>query len=170
METELVTARLRLRRARPEDLDAIHSLVSDLEVVRHTASWPYPADRAYTARRAEPVDPALGMAGPVLLDGEIIGLMGLIEADMGYMFAGAHWGKGYATEIGRALIDHSFARYDWPRIEAGVFSGNPASARVLEKLGFTYVGDDTHPCAAEGRIRPLSVYHLARDDWQARHG
>lgn len=162
MDTEIATARLTLRRARPEDLDAIHELVSDLLVVEYTASWPHPAERAFTAERARPVDPARGMAGPVWLGGEIIGLMGLIDADFGYMFARTHWGQGYATEIGAALIAHGWARYDWPRIEAGVFEGNPASARVLDKLGFAHVGDDTHACRAQGRDLPLAVYHLAR--------
>ena len=162
METELATERLTMRRARPEDLDAIHAVVSDFDVARHTANWPHPADRAYTSKRAEPVDPAIGMAGPVLLGGEIIGLMGLIAGDLGYMFARAYWGRGYATEIGRALIAHAWASYDWPRIEAGVFEGNPASERVLKKLGFAPVGDDQHWCAAEGRDRPLRVFHLPR--------
>jgi RimJ/RimL family protein N-acetyltransferase len=162
MDTELKTARLTMRRARPEDLDGIHALFSDFEVVRHTASWPWPADPAYTATRAQPYDPAKGMAGPVLLGGEIIGVAGVTEGELGYMFAMAHWAQGYATEISRALIAHAFDTYDWPRIEAGVFDGNPASARVLEKLGFVHVGDDSLMCAAAGQERPLKLFHLAR--------
>jgi RimJ/RimL family protein N-acetyltransferase len=170
MQVELVTERLTMRRARPEDLDAIHAVFSDFEVVRHTASWPWPADRAFAAMRAAPYDPDHGMVGPVLRDGEIIGMAGVTDGEIGYTFARAHWGQGYATEIGRALLGHCFARYDWPEISAGVFAGNPASARVLEKLGFAHVGDDSQFCAAEDRVRPLACYALTRSVWQARHG
>jgi RimJ/RimL family protein N-acetyltransferase len=169
METELVTTRLSLRRARPVDLDGLHALGSDWELVKQTATWPWPADRAFTASRSQPVDPALGLAGPVFAGGEIVGMMGVIAseepgavAELGYMFKRAHWGKGYATEIGRTLIAHAWARYDWSAIEAVVFTANPASARVLEKLGFAEGPGAIGLCAARAGSFPTRTFRLAR--------
>ncbi|MCB1349531.1 MAG: GNAT family N-acetyltransferase [Maritimibacter sp.] len=166
MDTEIVTARLRLRRSRPEDLDGLHALASHWDVVKQTATWPWPADRAFTARRATPMDPKLGMGGPVFAGDEIVGMIGVSAehgpAELGYMFAPAHWGKGYATEIGRALLAHAWARYDWPEIHAGVLTANPASARVLLKLGFEEGAPSTGPSAAQGGEFPTRTFRLAR--------
>ena len=159
---ELRTERLLLRRAQPSDQDAIHALVSDFEVVKNTATWPWPADPAFTATRCQPDDPARGLGGPVFHHDTLVGMMGIHDGNMGYMFARAHWGKGFATEMGRALIDHSFATYDWPQLTACVFQGNPASSRVLEKLGFIEQGPCEGPCAARGGTFPTWTFALPR--------
>lgn len=166
METEIVTARLRLRRARPEDLDALHALVSDWEVVKQTATWPWPPDRAFTETRAQPMPAGRGIGGPVFADGELVGMVGVNATDtcpqLGYMFARAQWGRGFASEIGRALIAHAFATYDWPSIGAGVFEENPASVRVLVKLGFDETGRCAGPSLAQGRALPMRIFRLER--------
>lgn len=168
MDTEIVTERLRLRRTRPEDLDGLHALASHWDVVKQTATWPWPADRAFTARRAAPMDPGVGMGGPVFLGREIVGMIGVSAdkgpAELGYMFAPAHWGRGYATEIARALIAHAWAAYDWPEIHADVLSANPASARVLLKLGFEEGAPSTGPSAAQGGTFPTRTFRLARPE------
>lgn len=168
MDTEIVTDRLRLRRARPEDLDALHALVSDWDVVKQTATWPWPPDRAFTATRAEPMSPEKGMAGPVFEGDTLVGMIGVNATDngaeLGYMFARAHWGRGFATEIGRAVIVHAFATYDWPAIQACVFDENPASGRVLRKLGFEETGPCTGACAARGETLPTRTFRLVRRD------
>lgn len=166
MAPEIVTDRLCLRPPRPEDIDGLHALASDWEVVKQTATWPWPPDRAFTATRAQPMPAEIGMAGPVFEAGEMVGMIGVNATDsgteLGYMFARAHWGKGFATEIGRALIDHAFATYDWPAIEACVFDDNPASARVLLKLGFAESGPCTGVCAARGATLPTRTFRLVR--------
>ncbi|GKY87920.1 GNAT family N-acetyltransferase [Sinisalibacter aestuarii] len=166
MDTELRTARLVMRRTRPEDLDGLHALASDFEVVKQTSSWPWPADRAYTATRAEPMAPEIGMGGPVFAGDVLVGMMGATSAggspELGYMFAPAHWGRGYATEMGRALIAHCWARYDWPAIAADVLADNPASARVLLKLGFVEGPAGTGPSAAQGGVFPTRTFRLVR--------
>lgn len=162
MPIDIVTPRLILRPARAEDLDGLHALVSDFEVVKMTSSWPWPPDRAFTASRSKPFDPAKGFVGPVFLGGEIIGMAGVTEAELGYMFARAHWGRGYAPEICAALVTEAFARYDWPEIRAGVLEDNPASTRVLEKLGFAEISPGEGPVAARGRTLPLRRFRLPR--------
>ncbi len=169
MDTEIRTERLTLRRAGPEDIDALHALVSDFDVVKMTASWPYPANRDFTATRSHPFDPALGMVGPVFLGADLIGMMGVdatapdaTRANMGYMFARAHWGNGYATEMGRALLSHGWQQYGWEAVSACVFDDNPASGRVLQKLGFVETGSCAGFCTARGSDLPLKTYRLDR--------
>ena len=60
----------------------------------------------------------------------------------GYWYAPTAWGRGIATEAGRAMIE-TVAASGATRLESGYFTHNPASGRVLEKLGFTYTGDDS---------------------------
>lgn len=57
-------------------------------------------------------------------------------AEIGYWLAEPYWGRGIVTEAVRAIVLVAFDRYDLVRIQAGIFSNNPASMRVLEKCGF----------------------------------
>ena len=137
------TNRLLLRPGFPEDAPALSGIMSD-EVARNLAVVPWP----YTLRDAEaflasPRDPVL----PSLLIFErtdaaprLVGACGLGRrpsgaVEMGYWIAPPFWGRGYATEACEALID--IARtLGLDSLEASHFIDNPASARVLDKLGF----------------------------------
>ena len=142
------TPRLLLRPGFPEDAPALAMAIADETIVRNLAVVPWP----YTLRDAEaflasPRDPVL----PSFLifertDGapQLVGSCGFHRCtsgsvEMGYWIARAFWGRGFATEAGSALID--IARtLRLARLEAGHFVDNPASGRVLEKLGFQPVG------------------------------
>ena len=142
------TPRLLLRPGFPEDAPALAMAISDRAVVRNLAVVPWP----YTLRDAEaflasPRDPIL----PSVLifertDGapNLVGSCGLGRrpsgaVEMGYWIAKPFWGRGYATEACVALID--IARtLGIPALEGSHFLDNPASARVLEKLGFEPTG------------------------------
>ena len=163
MQTVIRSARLWMRRGQPADLEGYHALVSDFQLVQMTASWPWPPDRSFTARRATAIDPARGMGGPVFRGQTMVGMMAVIDGALGYAIARAHWGQGYATEIGRALIAHVWQRYHWDEITADVLSDNPASARVLEKLGFEEQGPTTCKSVARGPGDfPARAFRLAR--------
>ncbi|SMR71894.1 Acetyltransferase (GNAT) domain-containing protein [Aliiroseovarius halocynthiae] len=167
MKTCLKTERLELRLTQPEDFDAVHAMVSDYDVTRMTGTWPYPADPEFTKSRCVPADIELGLTGAIFCDGALVGTIGIASRDggdpeMGYMFARAHWGQGYASEMGRALIAHCWATYDWPLIRAGVFADNPGSTRVLEKLGFTELEPGTAESLARGGSHPLRNFQLLR--------
>lgn len=163
----LITKRLSMRRCKPSDFEAMQKLVSDFEVVRMTATWPHPGDPDLTRTRCVPFDSDKGMVGVVLKDGALVGTMGLAkktdeDPQLGYMFARPHWGQGFASEMGRALIDHCWATYDWPLVRADVFDDNPASARVLEKLGFEELEGSTGHSVARGESHPLRNFQLLR--------
>ena len=62
------------------------------------------------------------------------------QLEFGYWIARPHWGRGYATEAGRAVIAAARDTLRIPRLNAGHFLDNPASGRVLQKLGFGPTG------------------------------
>lgn len=172
MRPEIVTERLTLRRGAPDDFDAIHAIYARPEVARMVASWPIPADPARTARVFQPMPAEDGIAGPILLDGRIIGNMGCIRDENGHFVLGYgldpdHWGRGYATEMGGAMIDAAFARHDLDRITAGVWVDNPASARVLEKIGFHETGKSRAYCLGRQVTLDHREFAITRADWLA---
>jgi len=58
------------------------------------------------------------------------------SAEIGYWLAEPLWGRGIVTDAVRAMVPVAFKRYDINRLQAGIFSSNPASMRVMEKCGF----------------------------------
>lgn len=142
------TERLLLRPGWAEDAPALAAAIADEMIVRNlaTAPWPYRL-RDAEAFLAQPRDPVL----PSFLifertDGSprLVGSCGLGRrpsgaVELGYWISRPFWGRGYATESGRALIDIARA-LGIARLEGSHFLDNPASARVLEKLGFNPIG------------------------------
>jgi RimJ/RimL family protein N-acetyltransferase len=142
------TERLLLRPGWAEDAPALAKAIADQTIVRNLASAPWP----FSLRDAEaflvaPRDPVL----PSLLvfertDGEpmLVGACGLGRrasgsVELGYWISRPHWGRGLASEAGLALVDIARA-LGLARLEASHFLDNPASGRVLEKLGFQPTG------------------------------
>jgi len=82
------------------------------------------------------------------LHGEFIGMIGIVffegvrqqSADFGYWLAKPFWGQGIVTKCSRAFISYVFENYELNRLQSLVFEWNPASMRVLEKLGFQREG------------------------------
>jgi len=59
------------------------------------------------------------------------------SAEIGYWLSESFWGKGIMTDAVRSLVPVAFKRYDIVRLQAGIFSSNRASMRILEKCSFT---------------------------------
>lgn len=170
MDTEIITERLLWRQMRAEDTDLYHPIMSDWDVVRMLGSWPWPPDRDFTAQRCANRPEGDALIGPIFLGEEMIGGMGIHDGGMGYMIAQAHWGRGYATEMGRAMIAEAFRRFEMDEIKAEIWDDNPASGRVLEKLGFRLVGHHEDFCKARGEAVGSLDFLLTRADWEAVHG
>lgn len=158
------TKRLLLRPIWPEDWQDIFDGIADEGVVRNLARapWPYAPEHAREFARL-PVDPLY----PRFLimrssDGALVGCIGLDERDgqveLGYWIARAFWGRGYATEAGCAVLEIA-KMLGHQRIVAHHFLDNPASGRVLSKLGFCPTGRVTerHSCG-RGHAAPSAEY------------
>jgi [ribosomal protein S5]-alanine N-acetyltransferase len=75
------------------------------------------------------------------------------RGEMGNVLAQAHWGKGYATEAGAAMLRYGFDEVGFHRITATCDPDNVASARVLEKIGMRYEGQLRQHLLIRGRWR-----------------
>ncbi|GGD61645.1 GNAT family N-acetyltransferase [Aurantiacibacter arachoides] len=90
------------------------------------------------------------------------------QPEIGWTLAEAYWGKGFATEAARAVLNHAFA--DLPEVYAQTSDSNAASTRVMQRLGFErrhdlgYVDPDYPP-----RDNPTTVWSLTTDAW-GTHG
>lgn len=139
MALEIVTDRLRLRRARPTDLDDLHAVLSHPLAMRFWSTPPH-ADREQTrawlaGMIASP--PELSDDFVVELEGRVVGKAGFYRLpDIGYILHPDVWGRGYATEALTAVVAHVFATRGVERLTADVDPRNAASLRLLDKLGF----------------------------------
>jgi RimJ/RimL family protein N-acetyltransferase len=89
-------------------------------------------------------------------------------ADIGYAFAPAVHGRGYATEAVGSLVDHAFAARGAERVFATIFVGNIASRRVIEKLGFLHEGTLRRVRKKRGSWIDEWLLAITRPDWDAR--
>jgi RimJ/RimL family protein N-acetyltransferase len=163
------TERLLLRPGWAEDAPALAQAIADEAIVRNLAlaPWPYgPAEaEAFLNSPKDAVLPTFLLFRRTTGEPELVGGAGFARTrgggvEIGYWIARAHWGNGYAYEAGRQLIE--IARtLGLARIEAGHFVDNPASGRVLEKLGFRPTGRTVprHSCA-RGREVPCRLFTL----------
>jgi RimJ/RimL family protein N-acetyltransferase len=168
------TERLLLRPGWAEDAPALAAAIADELIVRNlaTAPWPYGLRdaEAFLAQARDPALPSFLIFERTDAEPRLVGSCGLGRrpsgaVELGYWIARPFWGRGYATEAAIALID--IARtMGFSRLEGSYFLDNPASGRVLEKLGFQPLGI-TAPrmsCArgTEAQARLLRL-NLAKD-------
>jgi RimJ/RimL family protein N-acetyltransferase len=163
------TERLVLRPPRHGDAKAMAALANDRRVAENLARLPHP----YA------VEDALAFIGTVncgaevafaLLHGEtLIGLCGLDPRDegveIGYWLGAPYWGRGFATEAVRALIDYAFGELEHDVLVAGARVSNPASRRVLEKCGFQWTGVRLTRIRAINSAAPADRFRLDRRLW-----
>ena len=166
------TPRLLLRPGFPEDAPALAAGLGDEAIVRNLANapWPYRMRdaEAFLASPRDPVLPSLLIFERTRGAPTLVGACGLARrpsgsVELGYWIARDHWGHGFATEACEALID--IARtLRLSALEGAHFIDNPASARVLDKLGFASLGIIApRICCARGEEVPARLMRLRLD-------
>lgn len=170
--------RLLLRPIWPEDWQAVYGGIADEGVVRNLASapWPYSKQdaRDFASRVPAPNEPRFLIT--TACNGHVVGCIGLDAptdgsetcedrgaVEIGYWIARQHWGKGYATEAGRAVLSIAGA-LGYLRVYGSHFLDNPASGAVLRKLGFEPTGRvvERHSCGrGEAAMTAEYVIELA---------
>ena len=100
------------------------------------------------------------------VDGSLVGTIGLhrgkdvhrLTAEFGYFIGEEFWGRGIMSEVVPAFVDYCFKEFSLRRMFAMPHSSNPASARVLEKAGFTFEGRLKNNVIKDGQILDSLLY------------
>jgi RimJ/RimL family protein N-acetyltransferase len=106
------------------------------------------------------------------IDGRVGGGIGLDFAadvhrhtvEIGYWIAEPFWGRGTMSHAVRAIVGYGFEALPIERVEAYVFANNPASARVLEKCGFSFKGRMRRNVFKDGQFVDALIYSILRDE------
>jgi RimJ/RimL family protein N-acetyltransferase len=172
------TERLVLRRFRPADAETLAAYRSAPEVARYQ-SWdaPYPVEKARYAVEsmvaADPEQPGwFQWAIELTAERAHIGDVGvnlhdnLMQAEIGYTVAPERQGHGYATEAVRAVLDHLFRVRGLHRVSAECDARNIASARLLERVGFTREGLRRQQTWIKNEWTDDLLYGLLAEEWR----
>ena len=165
MKTPVRTERLTLRPLGPQDFDAVWEMASDEGLVRMKATWPYPPDEAFTRARLANDHAASGRVSAIVHGTDTIGTVAVTGGTLGYVLRRAWWGRGFATEAVRAKVAQAFRLTDLDVLTAGAWVDNPASHRVLAKVGFVEVGRSRDFCAGRGGEVDGIDFALTRLAW-----
>jgi RimJ/RimL family protein N-acetyltransferase len=177
----LETPRLWLRWPRQQDAAAMLRLAGERSVAEMTGTipHPYPPGEAEAKIFQMRKDNATGQGWRLALapknrPADLIGIVGVnargTSAELGYWLGLPFHGRGLMTEAVGAVIDALVAYADFDSFEAAARVINPASARVLAKLGFAPEGSAMRPSPARGGPVPVDCFRLTRAAWEERAG
>jgi RimJ/RimL family protein N-acetyltransferase len=179
-ETILETPRLLLRPLKPDDAPVVARLAGRKEIADATLSIPHPYSETQarewirTHTESEGSNQEIVFAIMLKADGQLVGTIGLrdidqehSQAEMGFWVAVDEWGKGYATEAVSALLRFGFEELHLNRIYAHHMVRNPASGRVLQKIGMQREGLLRQRVRKWGVFEDVIVLAVLRNEWAA---
>ncbi len=161
-----------IRSFRAQDTAALARYANNRNVSRNLRdAFPHPYTMAhaetwisFAAQQSTETDFAIASAT------ELIGGIGLrlqrdvhrLSAEVGYWLGEPFWGRGIATALLRAFTEYAFAQFDLVRLYGYVYEWNPASARVMEKVGYTCEGRLQKSVVKDGQIMDQFLYAITR--------
>ncbi len=174
------TQRLILRPFQLSDAKTVQRLAGHKEITSRTGRipYPYPDGLAETWIQSQPESFAKGanvvFAMTLKDSGEIVGCMSMEgiskkhqKGEMGYWVAVDHWDKGYCTEAAQVLVKYAFEQLKLNKITSRHKATNPASGKVMQKLGMTYEGTLRQEMFSEGVFVDIVVYGLLKSEHSA---
>jgi len=180
--TTLQTERLLLRPFALADAPAVQRLAGERAIADTTLNIPHPyedgmAEEWIGTHQAKFNAGELANFAVVLrATGELIGAIGLVvsrrfdRAELGYWIGRPYWQQGYCTEAARAVLAYGFTALQLNRIHATHLRRNPASGRVMEKIGMTKEGLLRQHAKKWDRYEDLVQYGILREEWQQAGG
>ena len=164
------TDRLLLRPFELTDAPVVQRELSRIEMARMLAI-PHPYPKGGAAEWIATARPGRDFAIVLREANEVIGGIAVFEreqhrrAELGYWCAIDYWGRGYATEAVRAVIEYAFRELALNRVHAECHGDNPASRRVLEKAGMTLEGHLRQHSFRVDRFADKLLFGALRDEW-----
>ncbi len=167
--------RLILRPFTVADAPLVQRICGDPAIADTTLNVPHPYEDGMAEAWIATHEPAweageLATFAVTTLASELVGAVGLHlepqhrRAELGYWVAVPHWGQGYATEAAATLVTWGFDLLDLQRIHAAHFTRNPASGRVMQKIGMTFEGIARQHMLKNDRWEDLARYAIVRGD------
>jgi ribosomal-protein-alanine N-acetyltransferase len=175
----LETQHLRLRPLTLNDATAVQLLASAPEVADTTLNIPHPYPEGlaeqWIAGRADAAVSGASITWAIAdrSSDELYGAISLAiaqqhqHAEMGYWVGVPFWGRGYTTEAAAAVLAHGFTTLGLRRIHAHHFLRNPASGRVMQKLGMAHEGCLRQHIRKGEQFEDIVLYGILREEWQA---
>ena len=177
----LTTNRLTLRPFVLEDAWDVERLAGMREIADTTLNIPHPYPVGAATRWIETHAPAWTAGTGVTYaivetgDGKLAGVVSLMQihrehlrAELGYWIAVDRWNKGFATEASEALVHFGFNTIGLHRIESTHFVCNPASGKVMQKLGMHQEGIARDWAMKWDRYESLVRHAILEPEWKAR--
>ena len=170
---QIQTERLSLRPVQTGDADNLAAYLGDFGVSRSLGRVPHPYAREQAVNwiAASQIPRPADDTGFVLDLGEgLIGGIGFRSEDgvpnLGYWLAKPYWGQGLMSEAAAAVLAWLFEVSDHNLVRSGVFEGNSASLRILQKLGFEVTGHSLVNCLAQDTELPNIDTELKRNSFR----
>ncbi|AFK20175.1 N-acetyltransferase [Haloferax mediterranei ATCC 33500] len=164
--------RVELRTIESEDTEFLHETINDRRVRQGLAAVD-PVTRSNERDWVESRGEGDDINFLICDGGEPVGTIGLKPpnvingaTEVGYMVAPDHWGNDYATDALRALCGYAFEERRLNKVYANAYETNPASSRVLEKVGFQREGVHREQGFVDGEHVDVFRYGLLAHEWQ----
>jgi len=176
----LATTRLTLRAFEAADGGRVRRLAGDFAVADTTLNVPHPympgmaEEWIATHRRGFAAGELVVLAIERTDDAELLGAISLqverafARANLGYWIGQPFWNSGYCTEAAAAVVRYAFTDIALHRVFASHLQRNPASGRVMRKLGMVQEGTLREHTIKWDRRENLVVYGLLRHEWLQR--
>lgn len=163
-----------------EDASEIQQLAGAFEIADTTLRVPHPyedgmAEEWIGSQQAEYEAGTNVVFAVVLRDSmQLIGAIGLMidrsvrKGELGYWIGKPFWGRGYCTEAAAAVLDYGFTVLGLNRVSARHFARNPASGRVMEKIGMIVEGTARQDTIKWDNYEDMVFYGILRNEWSAK--
>ncbi len=173
----LETERLVLRPFTLADAPDVHRAVGNWAIADTTLNIPHPYAEGMaemwigTHAEAFATGENLTLAITSRASGALLGAIGLAlkpehaRGEMGYWVAQPFWGRGYCTEAAAAVLRYAFEMLGLNRVHAAHLTRNPASGRVMQKLGMTHEGRRREHYRKWGVFEDVEEYGILRQEW-----
>ncbi len=172
------TERLILRPFSLDDAPEVQRLAGEREVAANTLTVPHPYEDGMaeewisTHQEGFEKGELINLAITRRSDGALVGAIGLVvqpqhqRAELGYWVGKPYWNQGYCTEAARALLGYGFERLGLNRVYSHHFARNPASGRVMQKIGMTHEGRLRQHVKKWDVFEDLVQYGVLRSEYQ----
>jgi ribosomal-protein-alanine N-acetyltransferase len=172
------TKRLTLRAFTLNDAPEVQRLAGDRLIADTTLNIPHPYQdgmaQAWISQHQSQFDQGKGVTFAITqkAGGSLVGAIGLMtldaghQAELGYWIGRPYWNQGFCTEASEAVLRYAFSELGLVRVHCTHFSRNPASGRVIRKLGMQHEGSRRSHVKKWDKFEDVELYGILKHEWE----